>query len=91
MATTVTLDRAGRLVIPKKLRDELRLEAGDALAVESEGELLTLRPVRPGSLLRKEQGVWVFRSGKKISAAVTNQVLREQREARDRQSGGGAL
>ena len=29
MHTTVTLDKAGQVVIPKTLRDELRLEAGD--------------------------------------------------------------
>jgi AbrB family looped-hinge helix DNA binding protein len=29
MNTTVTLDKAGQVVIPKTLRDELRLEAGD--------------------------------------------------------------
>jgi hypothetical protein len=52
---------------------------------------LTLRPVRSGSPLRKEQGVWVFRSGKRISAAATGQVLQEQREAHERQNRGRVL
>jgi AbrB family looped-hinge helix DNA binding protein len=84
MATTVTLDRAGRVVIPKILRDELRLEPGDTLAIEAEGERVTLLPLRSSSPLRKERGVWVFRSDRKISAAETDKVLREIREQRDR-------
>jgi AbrB family looped-hinge helix DNA binding protein len=43
MSTNVTIDRVGRVVIPKLLRDELRLEAGDTLALESDGERMTLR------------------------------------------------
>ena len=44
MDTTVTIDKAGRIVIPKDIRDELRLGAGDTLTLESEGESVTLRP-----------------------------------------------
>ena len=84
MNTTVVLDKAGRVVIPKSLRDELHLEPGDQLELESEGERVTLRPMRAGSPLRKEQGVWVFRGGKKISASTTDKVLTHLREERDR-------
>jgi AbrB family looped-hinge helix DNA binding protein len=38
MTTKLTLDKAGRVVIPKPLRDELNLEPGDALQLEAEGE-----------------------------------------------------
>lgn len=84
MSTTVTLDKAGRVVIPKILRDELRLEAGDALSLESEGDCLTLRPVRSASPMRREHGVWVFRGSRRLSAAATDEVLRDLREQRDR-------
>lgn len=86
--TTVTLDRAGRVVIPKTLRDELRLESGDALELESDGERVTLRPVRSLSPLRKERGVWVFRNGRKLSAIVTDDALRDIRDRRDRENRG---
>jgi AbrB family looped-hinge helix DNA binding protein len=88
MSTTVTLDKGGRVVIPKTLRDELRLEPGDALELESEGERLTLRPVRASTPLRRERGVWVFRTGNKLSAAATDQALRDIRERRDRRNRG---
>jgi AbrB family looped-hinge helix DNA binding protein len=83
MNTTVTLDKAGRVVIPKTLRDELRLEPGDSLSLESEGESVTLSPVRSASPLRKKRGVWVFHGGGKIGAAVTDDVLRSIRAQRD--------
>ena len=88
MNTIVTLDKAGRVVIPKTLRDELRLAPGDTLALESDGERVTLRPVRSASALRKEQGIWVFRSGRKLSAGDTDQVLENLRQERDRKARG---
>ena len=88
MNTTVTLDKAGRVLIPKTLRDRLHLEGGDALELESEGERVTLRPVRSATPLRKERGVWVFRAGKRLPAAVTDIVLRKVREQRVRENAG---
>jgi AbrB family looped-hinge helix DNA binding protein len=88
MNTTVTIDRAGRIIVPKALRDALQLEAGDTLELESQGEQLTLRPVRSGSALRKEHGVWVFRrGGAPINAEATNAVLDDVRGAGGRQGG----
>jgi AbrB family looped-hinge helix DNA binding protein len=88
MNTTVTLDKAGRVVIPKSLRDELHLEPGDTLQLESEGERVTLRPLRSSSPLQKEQGVWVFRGSKRLTAAATEEVFHEVRHQRDRDSYG---
>jgi AbrB family looped-hinge helix DNA binding protein len=84
MNTTVTLDSAGRVVIPKTLRDKLGLESGDVLALECDGERMTLHAVRSGPAMHKEQGVWVFRSGRRISAADTDQVLEDLRQERVR-------
>ena len=84
---SVTLDKAGRVVIPKTLRDELRLEAGDTLELESDGDMVRLRPVRSSAPLRKERGVWVFRTGNKIPAAATDKLLAESRERRGHSAG----
>jgi AbrB family looped-hinge helix DNA binding protein len=64
MDTTVTLDNTGRIVIPKSVRDELHLDPGDRLVLESEGDKVTLRPVRATTPLQKEKGVWVYRTGR---------------------------
>lgn len=88
MNAKVILDKAGRVVIPKTLRDELRLAPGDTLALESDGERMTLRPVRSGSALCKERGIWVFRGGRPVPAAETNRALEGLRQSRDRQARG---
>ena len=60
MTTTLTMDRAGRIMIPKALRENLRLNPGDTLELESKGETITLQPLRPKALLKKELGIWVY-------------------------------
>lgn len=80
MAPFLTVDKAGRVVIPKALREELRLEPGDSLEMERLGEAITLRPVRGSDPLTRKQGVWVFHSGQPLSASATDVVLRQVRE-----------
>jgi AbrB family looped-hinge helix DNA binding protein len=83
MTTRLIVDKAGRVVIPKPLRQELRLEPGDALEMESAGEQITLRPVRGSGPLTKEHGVWVFHTGQPLPASATDEALRQIREERD--------
>lgn len=88
MNATLTLDKGGRIVIPKTLRVELNLEPGDTLELESEGDKVTLRPVRPSSRLQQKCGVWVFGTSEKILASDTDKGLQDIREQRDRVNGG---
>jgi len=88
MSLTVTLDKAGRIVIPKAVRDELRLERGDALELESEGGRVTLRPLHSATPLRKERGVWVFHGRGKLSQSEADRLVREARQHRDRSGAG---
>jgi AbrB family looped-hinge helix DNA binding protein len=83
MNTRLIIDKAGRVVIPKPLREELHLEAGDALEMETAGEQITLRPVRGTGPLTKEHGVWVFHSGQPLPASATDEMLQLIREERD--------
>jgi AbrB family looped-hinge helix DNA binding protein len=77
------MDKAGRVVIPKPLREELQLEPGDTLEMVSTGEQITLRPVRGTGPLTKEHGVWVFHSGQPLPASATDDMLDLLREERD--------
>jgi len=86
MNTRLTLDKAGRIVLPKPLRDALHLGPGDSLELEFAGEEITLRPVRGTAPLTKERGVWVFRVGQPLTAEVTDETLRRIRDERDRES-----
>jgi AbrB family looped-hinge helix DNA binding protein len=88
MDSKVTLDRAGRVVLPKKLRDELRLSPGDTFDLSIQGDAVTLRPRRSASPLQKKDGIWVFVSGKTLSAEEAAKALRDLREQRDRRNAG---
>ena len=83
MTIRLTIDKAGRVVLPKPLRDELELAAGDTLELDSHGEQITLRPVRDAAPLQKERGIWVYRAGQPLTAATTDQTLCRVREERD--------
>ncbi|HEY1947532.1 MAG TPA: AbrB/MazE/SpoVT family DNA-binding domain-containing protein [Bryobacteraceae bacterium] len=83
MNTRLTIDKAGRVVIPKPLREELHLEPGDSVEMESAEDQITLRPVRGTGPLSQEHGVWVFHSGQPLSASVTDEILEQIRRERD--------
>ncbi|HYL37718.1 MAG TPA: AbrB/MazE/SpoVT family DNA-binding domain-containing protein [Bryobacteraceae bacterium] len=84
MTAKITVDKAGRIVLPKPLRDQMRLRPGDTLELESEGERITLRPVRKQATLRKERGVWVYQ-GEPADDSIPELIDRE-REKRLRET-----
>ncbi len=83
MNKQVTVDRAGRIVLPKPVRDELQLMPGDRLEIESSGETLTLRPLRGTAPLTKKNGVWVYRTGEPIPQEEVEETLLRVRRERD--------
>jgi AbrB family looped-hinge helix DNA binding protein len=80
--TTVTVDKAGRMVLPKKVRDELRLEPGDTLNLSSDSGQVTLRPSRAATRLRKDRDVWVLSAGIPIRASETDKIIEEIRQGK---------
>ena len=86
--STVTLDAAGRVLLPKKLRQEMGIEPGDELSLEAEGDRILLKPARSASLLRKKRGVWVFDSGEPVSASEVERAIDTQRQSRARSQRG---
>lgn len=83
MNARLVMDKAGRIVIPKPLRQELQLEPGDSLELESVGEQITLRPARGIGPLQNEHGIWVLHAGQPLPASATDDLLRQIREERD--------
>src|ERR1700730_409481 len=83
MTTTLTLDKAGRVVLPKPVRDEMQLRAGDSLELESSEDRIVLRPRRGGVGLHQKQGIWVFGFGEPIPAGATDEILRQIRRERE--------
>lgn len=83
MATTLRLDKAGRVVLPKPLRDQLQLSAGDSLELESSGDRIILRPARGNARLRKKHGVWVLHAGAPLPTNVVEETIRKVRAERE--------
>lgn len=82
MNATLTVDKAGRVVLPKPVRDKLQLSAGDSLELESSEGQIVLRPVRGRAQMRLRDGIWVFRTGQPISAASVNETIQQVRNER---------
>jgi AbrB family looped-hinge helix DNA binding protein len=57
MNTTVEIDKAGRIVVPKKFRDALHLTPGTQLKIERSGDGLLLMPSSIGAQLVMENGL----------------------------------
>ena len=74
-----TIDRAGRVVIPKALRDQLGLTPGE-IEVTSDGAALRIEPVA-GSGLTEVDGRLVIPSG---GAAVDDETVRALRRSDQR-------
>jgi AbrB family looped-hinge helix DNA binding protein len=61
METKETIvDRFGRIVIPKKIRDDFNLEAGTQIRFEESEEGIVLKPIHGEPYLRWKDGVLVF-------------------------------
>ncbi len=75
------IDAAGRIVVPKPLRDRLGLSANTELeAIEESGGVL-LRPVEQKPSLVKVDGLWVHQ-GTPEKGANWDRILRDLREER---------
>lgn len=85
MVSQLTLDKAGRVVLPKPIRDELQLQAGDTLEVESSGDQIILRRAKGHGQFRKKHGVWVFSTGETITPEMVEKTAQEIEAERDRE------
>jgi AbrB family looped-hinge helix DNA binding protein len=55
----IKIDKAGRIVLPKPIRDRFHLPAGAELELEHRPEGLSLKPVERGPSMVLEKGMWV--------------------------------
>jgi AbrB family looped-hinge helix DNA binding protein len=78
---TLTIDKSGRLVIPKRVRDALGLRPGDQLELRRQGVDVILSVSQPKPVLQRENGVWVYRSGEPVTGSV-QQFIDEDRVRR---------
>ena len=79
-----TLDKFGRIVIPKRVRDDFGLEPGSVLKVEERGDEIRLTPVNedPAAALEWKGGVLVFTGEALEDLTEVVECDREERLAR---------
>jgi len=74
-----TLDRFGRIVIPKEIRDDFNLKPGSRIRIEESEQVIILKPLEGEPNLHWKDGVLVF-SG--TSFGDLSEALAKQREDR---------
>ena len=77
-----TIDKAGRLVIPRSLRDRIGLAGGGEVELELDGAAVRMEPIS-GSGLREEAGRLVIpASGGQITNAAIRELIDAERHER---------
>lgn len=59
----IPIDKAGRVVLPKEVRDELAIHPGDLLKISVQGNQVTLRPSREKAGFVRRGRALVFSTG----------------------------
>ena len=80
----VTIDRAGRVVVPKQLRDRFNLVPGTELEIEAGRDGVTLRKVGTEPSLIRKKGILVHHGSARVTVDIV-EFMRAEREARSRQ------
>jgi AbrB family looped-hinge helix DNA binding protein len=82
VAMKVTIDKAGRMVIPRPLRERIGLDGGGTVVIEIEGSGLRIRPVT-GDQLREEGDLLVIpRTGVTIDDTTVREIIDADRYRR---------
>lgn len=82
-AISVPIDKAGRIALPKWVREQAQVVPGDELRVSVEGQRIQLEPTKVGTGLVRKGKALVFRgsSGKQISSDMVESLRQERLDA----------
>ena len=79
MNAIVSIDGAGRIVLPKPIRDQFNLLPGSRLEIATAADRLELKPMDSSPALACEQGLWVHQGAAQASLTDAVQQLRDER------------
>jgi AbrB family looped-hinge helix DNA binding protein len=87
----VPIDKAGRIVLPKNVRQELAIEPGDVLRVGIQGLAVTLTPSKENTGLVRQGKALVFSTAGDavLSAGTVQNLLAGEREEAGHRAAGG--
>lgn len=78
MSAIVEIDKSGRIVVPKKLRDALHLTPGTRLKIDLNGHWLSLAPVADEAQLVIENGTpLIFPANRDKTPILTTEMVNE--------------
>jgi|HubBroStandDraft_6_1064221.scaffolds.fasta_scaffold449929_2 AbrB family looped-hinge helix DNA binding protein len=77
MNAIVEIDRSGRIVVPKRFRDALRLSPGTRLRAEQHGDQLTFTPAVEARLVIENGTPLIFSADRSNSQKVTVEMVNE--------------
>jgi AbrB family looped-hinge helix DNA binding protein len=82
---TAPIDKAGRVVLPKSVREELAIRPGDTLKISIQGLSVTLTPSKEETgFIRKGRALVFATAGDEtLSQATADLLLKESRDERD--------
>ncbi len=76
MNAIAEIDKAGRVVVPKKLRDSLHLVPGTRLSLRQEGDALVIQPESKPRGLYMKKGTLVYDAGPGPATDAVDEVGR---------------
>ena len=80
MKGTVSIDKAGRVVFPQKVREQLRLVPGTVMEFESTADKIEFRPLEENNYrILNQGGIWVVSGGEPMDIVA---AIKADRQAR---------
>jgi AbrB family looped-hinge helix DNA binding protein len=77
-----TIDKAGRLVIPRRLRDRIGLAGGGEVELELDGAAVRIEPVSGGELKEIDGLLVIPSTGTSITADAVRELIDADRHGR---------
>ena len=84
----VTIDQAGRIVVPKSVRERFGLRKDSKLELEETAEGMVLKPIEQESALVRDKHGWLVHTGRPVGKIDWDRLVQEDREERMRKIGG---
>lgn len=77
-----TMDKAGRLVVPRILRDRIGLTDGGEVEIELDGAGVRIDPVSTGVLVEEEGFLFIPATGKRLTDDMVRELIDADRHRR---------